>query len=75
MKEISLIKIRERLPWGSASKIAESTVYSISTVRAVLNGQYKNLTILDAAADIIIALRKKDNEVMQKFKVLDESMV
>lgn len=63
-------KIRKKLPHGAITKISKSTGLDISTVSKVLNGDFQNIKVIEAALQIIEEGKNASRELEERIKNL-----
>lgn len=70
MENIELKKLRNQLPHGAQTKIAENANVHLNLVYRVLNGKSKNLMVLQAIANYLKDHNKVKSETLESISSL-----
>lgn len=72
MKKSLLNKLKKNLPRHYPAKLAKITGYSENLVSQVLNGGKKNLTIIEAAIQLVKDEKKRIEDLENEINQLEE---
>jgi hypothetical protein len=72
LHKVDLEKLKERLPYGWQKKIAEHCELSTETVKKVLQGDFYNREVIEAAIELAKENIENENRIKREIDKLDE---